>query len=103
MQNPEFSSQITPREKEVLRLVAGEFSTTEISAILKISNRTVETHRKNIIRKLNSKSLVALTKYAIMLGMIDDYVYLPAICKKTINPGYSDKSGLRICDSMPFS
>jgi len=103
MQNPELSNQITPREREVLYLVAGEFSTTEISEMLKISSRTVETHRKNIIRKLNCKSLVSLTKYAIMLGMIDDFIYSPAICKKSINPGFSDKSGLRICDSMPFS
>jgi DNA-binding CsgD family transcriptional regulator len=98
MQNGEFTDQITPREKEVLRLVVSELTTTEISVILRISSRTVETHRKNIIKKLNSKSLVALTKYAIMLGMIDDFIYTPSICKKTINTRISGNSKLRICD-----
>ncbi|MBL7905960.1 MAG: hypothetical protein JNL22_13135 [Bacteroidales bacterium] len=69
--------KITAREKQVLSLVAREFNTTEISAMLSISARTVETHRKNILRKTNSRSLVGLTKQAIRLGLLEDFVFKP--------------------------
>ncbi len=69
---------ITSRETQVLMLVAREHSTIEISAILRISARTVETHRKNILRKINSKSLVGLTKHAIKLGLLEEFIYKPA-------------------------
>ena len=68
---------ITSREREILNLVVREYSTVEISAILRISVRTVETHRKNILRKINSKSLVGLTKHAIKLGLVDEFIYSP--------------------------
>ena len=68
---------ITSREKQILRLIAMEYSTAEVSAMLGISARTVETHRKNINRKANVKTLVGLTKYAIKLGMLSDFSYLP--------------------------
>ena len=72
-------SNITTREKQILRLVAREYSTIESSTILRISVRTVETHRKNILRKINSRSLAGLTKHAIKLGLLEDYVYRPVI------------------------
>jgi len=72
-------SNITTREKQILKLVAREYSTIEISSILRISVRTVETHRKNILRKINSRSLAGLTKHAIKLGLLEDYVYRPVI------------------------
>jgi DNA-binding CsgD family transcriptional regulator len=78
MKLPISSGSITPREKEVLRLVASDYSTTEISQMLGISSRTVETHRKNIIKKINNNSLAAMTRYAIMLGLLEGFVYLPA-------------------------
>ena len=68
---------ITSREKQILRLIAMEFSTAEISAMLSISARTVETHRKNINRKTKAKTLAGLTKYAIKLGLIDEFCYQP--------------------------
>lgn len=70
-------STITNREKQILRLVACEHSSIEISALLRISVRTVETHRKNILRKINSRSLVGLTKHAIKLGLLEGYTYIP--------------------------
>lgn len=78
------SSNITTRETQVLRLVACEYSTLEISGLLRISVRTVETHRKNILRKINSKSLVGLTKHAIKLGLLEEFIYKPSSLSKTV-------------------
>ncbi len=58
-------SILTKREKEILALIAKEYSNTQISEMLFISERTVETHRKNIFAKTNSKSAIGLIRYAI--------------------------------------
>lgn len=55
---------LTDRETEILRLISQELSNKQIAARLFISERTVETHRKNIFRKTNTSSLVGLIKYA---------------------------------------
>lgn len=55
---------LTERELEILRLIAKEFSSRQIAEILFISERTVETHRKNILRKTGTTNLVGLMKYA---------------------------------------
>ena len=57
--------ELTPREREILRLVADEKSNQAIAEALFISERTVETHRKNILTKTNCKSVVGLIQYAI--------------------------------------
>lgn len=57
--------KLTERELEVLKLVADEHSNAEIAKILFISERTVETHRKNMLRKTNNKTIVGLLKYAL--------------------------------------
>ena len=57
--------ELTPREREILRLVAAEKSNQAIAEALFISERTVETHRKNILTKTNCKSVVGLIQYAI--------------------------------------
>ena len=57
--------ELTTREKEILRLVAEEKSNQAIGEALFISERTVETHRKNILTKTNCKSAVGLIQYAI--------------------------------------
>lgn len=56
---------LTFREREILKLIAKEYSNSKIAEELFISERTVETHRKNIFRKTNTKSIVGLIKYAI--------------------------------------
>ena len=58
--NPEL---LTDREREILRLITKENSNKQIAEKLFISERTVETHRKNIFRKTNTNSLVGLIKY----------------------------------------
>jgi DNA-binding NarL/FixJ family response regulator len=55
---------LTDREQEILKLIVKEFSNKGIADKLFISERTVETHRKNIFRKTNTTSLVGLVKFA---------------------------------------
>ena len=57
--------KLSNREQEILKLIVDEKSSEQIADILIISIRTVETHRKNISKKIGSSSLVAFTKYAI--------------------------------------
>jgi len=56
---------LTEREREVVGLVVKGLSTKEIATQLDISTRTVETHRANLMRKLNLKSVALLTQFAI--------------------------------------
>lgn len=60
--------QFTKREKDVLRLIVDEHTTSEISAKLNIANSTVETHRRNLIEKTGVKSSLGLVRYAIENG-----------------------------------
>jgi two-component system nitrate/nitrite response regulator NarL len=62
--HPDEASALTAREEEILRLIVKEHNSRQIAEILFISERTVETHRKNILRKTGSANLVALIKYA---------------------------------------
>jgi two-component system, NarL family, nitrate/nitrite response regulator NarL len=55
---------LTPREIEIIALIAKELSNAKIGEALFISERTVETHRKNIFRKTGTKSVLGLVKYA---------------------------------------
>jgi DNA-binding CsgD family transcriptional regulator len=57
--------RLTEREIEILKLIAQEYSNARIAETLFISERTVETHRKNMLRKTNNKTVVGLLKYAI--------------------------------------
>ncbi len=61
---------LTDREREVLKLVAEGLATKEIAARLDISGRTVETHRANIMRKLDLRSVARLTQFAIREGLV---------------------------------
>jgi two-component system nitrate/nitrite response regulator NarL len=56
--------RLTDRELEVLRLIEKEYSNKKIAETLFISERTVETHRKNIFRKTRTGSVIGLIKYA---------------------------------------
>ncbi len=62
-------STLGPREREVLQLLAEGHSSPEIARRLHIAASTVETHRRNIMRKLNVHSVAELTKYAIREGL----------------------------------
>ncbi len=67
---PTTASQITTREMEVLKLLINEMNSREIAEKLFISERTVETHRKNLFRKTNSTNIVGLVKYAHAHGLV---------------------------------
>jgi len=60
-----FYSELTNRETDVLKLIAKEQSSKAIAVELSISINTVETHRKNLIKKLNVKNVVGLALYAV--------------------------------------
>jgi DNA-binding NarL/FixJ family response regulator len=62
---------LTPREREVVKLVAEAYSTDEIAQLLIISPRTVERHRENILSKLRLRDRVELTRYAIRHGLVE--------------------------------
>jgi len=64
----EFSA-LSPREREVLQLLAEGKTTREIAALLCVSIKTVETHRQQIMGKLNIRSVAELIKYAIREGL----------------------------------
>jgi len=60
---------LTSREREVLQLIAEGKSTKQIAAVLSVSVKTIETHRQQIMEKLNMRSIAELTKYAIREGL----------------------------------
>ena len=63
--------RLTPREREVLQLVAEGHSSREIAEVLSVSVKTVETHRANLMDKLGLHSVAELTQYAVRRGVID--------------------------------
>ncbi len=62
---------LTPRELEVVKLIAESYTTREIAEELVISEKTVERHRANILDKLGFRDRVALTRYAIRRGLVE--------------------------------
>ena len=62
---------LTPREREVLKLVAEGCNSNEIAAVLHISPQTVKTHRVNLMRKLNIHKVNDLVTYAVKNGFIE--------------------------------
>lgn len=63
------SSSLSPREREVLQLFAEGKSTKEVAYLFNVSIKTIETHRKQIMKKLNIYSIAELTKFAIREGL----------------------------------
>jgi DNA-binding NarL/FixJ family response regulator len=62
---------LSPRESEIVKLVAEGYTSREIAETLVISEKTVERHRANVLEKLGMKDRVALTRYAIRRGLIE--------------------------------
>jgi DNA-binding NarL/FixJ family response regulator len=61
---------LTPREEEIVKLVAEAHTNEEIGDLLHISKKTVERHRANILEKLGMRDRVELTRYAIRRGLV---------------------------------
>jgi DNA-binding NarL/FixJ family response regulator len=68
---PALDDPLTPREGQVVKLIAEGHTTREIAELLVISERTVERHRENILEKLHMRDRVELTRYAIRRGLIE--------------------------------
>jgi DNA-binding NarL/FixJ family response regulator len=64
------SEMLTPREEEIVKLVAEAHTNDEIAEMLFISKKTVERHRANILEKLGMRDRVELTRYAIRRGLV---------------------------------
>jgi len=64
---------LTPREREVIQLVAEGKTTKEIASALSLSVKTAETHRTNLMRKLDLHSVADLTLYAVRNGIVQIY------------------------------
>ncbi len=60
---------LTPRQREVLQLLAEGKTTKQIASLLYVSHKTVETHRRQIMEKLDIHSIAELTKYAVREGL----------------------------------
>lgn len=68
---PPRENPLTPREDEVLKLIAESYSSKAIADTLTISVKTVENHRANILQKLGMRDRTELTRYAIRAGLIE--------------------------------
>lgn len=64
-------TELSSREKEILVLIAHEYNTAEIAEKTFISLNTVNTHRRNLLSKLNAKNTAGLVKYAVENGLVD--------------------------------
>ena len=62
---------LTPRESEIVKLIAEGHSSKQIAALLVISDKTVERHRANVLEKLGLRDRVDLTRYAIRRGLVE--------------------------------
>jgi DNA-binding NarL/FixJ family response regulator len=67
---PSVFDSLSPREREVLQLIAEGHSTKEVARVLKVSVKTVETHRRQLMNKLELFSVAELTRYAIREGLV---------------------------------
>lgn len=66
------TNNLTPRQREVLQLVAEGRSAREIGALLKISSRTVEYHKYRLMEELDLRTSAELIRFAIKHGIVSD-------------------------------
>ena len=62
---------LTPRELEVVKLIAEAFTNRQIAEILKLSEKTIESHRANVFAKLGMRDRVEIVRYAIRRGLVE--------------------------------
>jgi DNA-binding CsgD family transcriptional regulator len=67
----ESGGALTPRERQIVQLIAEGRSSKEVAARLQISVKTVDTHRSNVMRKLNFHSVSELVRYAIRIKLVE--------------------------------
>ena len=64
-------SNLSPREKEILQLIAEEYTSAEIGKMLFITEKTVEKHRTKLMEKLNARNLAGLVRLAVKYHLVD--------------------------------
>ncbi len=64
-------SRLTSRQREILQLVAEGHSTKEIATLLKVTTKTVEVHRLQLMKRLNIHNIAGLVRYAVRYGVTD--------------------------------
>jgi DNA-binding NarL/FixJ family response regulator len=62
---------LSPREQEVVKLIAEAHTNAQIAEILHLAEKTVESHRANVLRKLGMRDRVELVRYAIRRGLVE--------------------------------
>ena len=68
---PDLDDPLTPRELEVVKLIAEAFTNRQIAETLKVSEKTVESHRANVLSKLGMRDRVELARYAVRRGLVE--------------------------------
>lgn len=63
---------LSPREKEILKLIAEEHTSSEIGELLFISEKTVEKHRASLMEKLHARNIAGLVRFAIKYGLVSE-------------------------------
>ena len=71
LERGEQPSELTPREQEIVKLIAEAHTNREIAEILQLSEKTVESHRGNVLQKLGMRDRVELVRYAIRHGLVE--------------------------------
>jgi DNA-binding NarL/FixJ family response regulator len=69
--SPGPTERLSPREQEVVKLIAEAFTNRQIAETLHVSEKTVESHRTNVFRKLGMRDRVELVRYAIRRGLVE--------------------------------
>jgi DNA-binding NarL/FixJ family response regulator len=65
------ANPLTPRQREVLRMIAEGLTTKAIACTLRISGKTVEAHRTQLMERLNIHEIAGLVRYAIRTGLVN--------------------------------
>jgi len=65
------SEPLTAREQEVVKLIAEAHTNAQIAEVLHLAEKTVESHRANVLRKLGMRDRVELVRYAIRRGLVE--------------------------------
>ena len=68
---PDVDDPLTPREREVVKLIAEAYNNRQIAETLKVSEKTVESHRANVLAKLGMRDRVELARYAVRRGLVE--------------------------------
>jgi len=71
LERGEEPTELTPREAEIVKLIAEAHTNKEIAEILHLSEKTVESHRANVLQKLGMRDRVELVRYAIRRGLVE--------------------------------